>query len=213
MWTMLAGIPTKVKTLLDRLTSTRATKLDNIDVAISTRAPASTALSTAVWTNDHAAKIDAFPSKFILESPPIAAGWHVDTSNLGTGTAGAGPGNTIRLSTNGQLLTTAVTTWDEVISVTGKGVINFIAVGSYGSTATAVRYRLYVDGVLIATDDSTTITFWRPAVGAVGMNSTLIGGIAFDHIPFTASWKLDLALATEGSGRTAGAVIRYRRVE
>jgi hypothetical protein len=39
-------------------TALRAAKLDNIDVVVSTRAPASTALTTATWTNARAAKID-----------------------------------------------------------------------------------------------------------------------------------------------------------
>jgi hypothetical protein len=47
----LAGLPGKVKTLLDRLTETRATNLDDIDTTVSSRAPSTTALSTATWTS------------------------------------------------------------------------------------------------------------------------------------------------------------------
>lgn len=39
-------------------TNTRAGNLDNLDVAVSTRAAAATALSTAVWTNGRAANLD-----------------------------------------------------------------------------------------------------------------------------------------------------------
>lgn len=46
----LMGVPGKLKTLLDRLTATRAGNLDNLDAAVTTRAPASTALSTSTWT-------------------------------------------------------------------------------------------------------------------------------------------------------------------
>lgn len=59
MWTMLAGVPGKLKTLLDRLTATRAANLDKLDADISTRAAASTALSNAVWTNTRAGRLDA----------------------------------------------------------------------------------------------------------------------------------------------------------
>lgn len=56
---MLAGVPGKLKTLLDRLTATRAANLDKLDADISTRAAASTALSNAVWTNTRAGRLDA----------------------------------------------------------------------------------------------------------------------------------------------------------
>ena len=50
----LLGVPGKLKTIADYMTTnlspTRAAKIDNADVATSTRAPASTALSTATWT-------------------------------------------------------------------------------------------------------------------------------------------------------------------
>lgn len=58
MWTMLAGVPGKLKTLLDRLTATRAALLDNLNATVSSRAPAATALSNAVWTDARAGKID-----------------------------------------------------------------------------------------------------------------------------------------------------------
>ena len=72
----LYGLPGKIKTLLDRLTaaragyldsinpagtgwnSTRAGYVDRLDAAVSTRAPASTALSTATWTATRAGYLD-----------------------------------------------------------------------------------------------------------------------------------------------------------
>lgn len=56
--TPFVGIPGKLKTLLDRLTSTRATNLDNLNATVSSRAPASSALSSATWTGTRAAKLD-----------------------------------------------------------------------------------------------------------------------------------------------------------
>ena len=50
----LKSIPGLVQTIIDRLTTTRAAALDNLDDAITSRAPAATALSTAVWTPAHA---------------------------------------------------------------------------------------------------------------------------------------------------------------
>jgi hypothetical protein len=60
----LAGIPGRMKTLLDRLTAARAGYLDNL--AAGPVAQASTALSTATWTNGLAAELDAL-------APAIAA--------------------------------------------------------------------------------------------------------------------------------------------
>ena len=65
MWTMLAGVPGKLKTMLDRLTATRAANLDKLDANITTRAAASTALSNAVWSDARAAKLDAIGIKSI----------------------------------------------------------------------------------------------------------------------------------------------------
>ena len=53
-----AGVPGKLATLLARLSSARAILLDNLDAAITTRAPSSTALTSATWTNARAAKLD-----------------------------------------------------------------------------------------------------------------------------------------------------------
>ena len=65
MWTMLAGVPGKLKTLIDRLTATRAANLDKLDATVSSRAAASTALSNAVWSDARAAKLDAIGVKSI----------------------------------------------------------------------------------------------------------------------------------------------------
>lgn len=50
----LIGVPPKIRALLDRFTAARAANLDKLDVPVSSRAPAATALSTAVWTQAHA---------------------------------------------------------------------------------------------------------------------------------------------------------------
>lgn len=58
----LLGVPGKLKTIIDHLNAnlspTRAGKIDNLDAAISTRAPSSTALSTANYTAARAGYLD-----------------------------------------------------------------------------------------------------------------------------------------------------------
>ena len=58
MITFLMGIPGKMGTLLSRITDARAVKLDNLDTTVSSRAPSSTALSNATWTNARAGYLD-----------------------------------------------------------------------------------------------------------------------------------------------------------
>lgn len=54
----IAAVKTDTTTLTGRLTSGRATNLDNLDATVSSRAPSATALSTVQWTNARAVLID-----------------------------------------------------------------------------------------------------------------------------------------------------------
>ena len=64
----LMGLPGRVSALLGRLTETRASNLDRLDAAVTSRAPAGTALSNLVWTDAIAAKLGAMH----VETPPTA---------------------------------------------------------------------------------------------------------------------------------------------
>ena len=64
----LLGLPGRVSALLGRLTETRASNLDRLDAAVTSRAPAGTALSNLVWTDAIAAKLGAMH----VETPPTA---------------------------------------------------------------------------------------------------------------------------------------------
>lgn len=54
----LSAIANDLDTLEGRLTANRATRLDHLDAAISSRAPASTALENTTWTVGRAVKLD-----------------------------------------------------------------------------------------------------------------------------------------------------------
>lgn len=69
MWALLAGVPGRLKTLIDRLTAARAANLDSIDATISSRAPANTALSTATWTGTRAANLDSIDAAVSTRMP------------------------------------------------------------------------------------------------------------------------------------------------
>jgi hypothetical protein len=55
----LLGLPGRIKILLDRIGSNTPTQLGRLDANVSSRAPASTALSTSQWTNTKAGYLDA----------------------------------------------------------------------------------------------------------------------------------------------------------
>lgn len=87
MSAFLLGVPGKLKTLIDRLTSTRAGNLDNLDAAITTRAPSATALSSATWTGTKAGYLDAAISSRLDAAVVSAQSGKVDTNTLSAGTA------------------------------------------------------------------------------------------------------------------------------
>lgn len=73
----LASVFAKLNSLIATLgdhvaawTAARAAKMDNLDAKISTRAPASTALSTAQWTNTRAGYLDKLNSGVPITSMP-----------------------------------------------------------------------------------------------------------------------------------------------
>lgn len=85
MSAFLFGVPGKLKTLLDRLTADRAGYLDRLDAAVSTRAAASTALSSATWTGTRAAKLDEVGIKSIQRGTiVVSAGATSTASNTAT---------------------------------------------------------------------------------------------------------------------------------
>ena len=77
MYPVLLGPLSKIKTLSDRLLF--AHKLDHLDAKISTRAPASTALSNAVWTGPRAANLNAYLSNCATQTSANALNGDVNT--------------------------------------------------------------------------------------------------------------------------------------
>ena len=71
---VLLGLPGKIATLLDRLTATRATALDNLDAAISTRASAATAVSNATLTDARIQALDEISQGAVGRAPADITG-------------------------------------------------------------------------------------------------------------------------------------------
>jgi len=74
----LLGVPGKLKTLLDRLTATRAGYLDNLDATISSRTSAS------IWTGTKAGYLDAAISSRLSSAIASVQTGYV-SSNTGSG--------------------------------------------------------------------------------------------------------------------------------
>ena len=70
---MSIEVSPRVAVLLSRLTAARANKLDNLDALISSRAPAATALSNLVWTDERAAKLDNLDATISSRAPAATA--------------------------------------------------------------------------------------------------------------------------------------------
>lgn len=84
---LLLGIPKQLDDLLTRLSASWAnnvtSKVSNLDAAISTRAGAATALSTAVWDAATAGKINSGGIPGTVKS--IQTGWVNDATTAGSG--------------------------------------------------------------------------------------------------------------------------------
>lgn len=212
MFAMLASVPGKLKTLLDRLTTTRADNLDKLDANISTRAASSTALSTATWTGTLATnlgttntRVDTTVSSRAaatnpLISPPMSGGLPIDSGNSGSS---PGTGATLAARVAGTLFTTTSSTYVDALNITGAGVLNFLAI--WHSSTNGTVCTVTIDGVALQTDVSNgTDGFVKPLVG-VFVSSTV--PMALDQIPF----KTSLRVQIKTSGGTASAVIKYRR--
>lgn len=206
MWTMLAGVPGKLKTLIDRLTATRAANLDKLDANITTRAPASTALTNAVWTDARAGKLDLLPLVDPVSESPIAADW----PTLVFGGFGTADAEVVRRVVGGVAFTTASLSLVDVVSVTGRGVLNFVAITTTNAVNSA-QLQIIIDGVTVldATGGGASNNQWAVAVGALNIESTSAVQAALDQIPFRSSLVIKLR-GTSGAGDRK-CVYRLRR--
>lgn len=200
----LMGLPAKAKAIYDHLTtylsSTRAAKIDNLDAAVTTRAAASTALSNATWTNALATAIGATNAAIGALSAPTVAGQAPGTMSTGIG---YGSGNDLRAGICGALATGTWATLTDVVSVSGKGVLNFAAYSvNTNYTPSATVFEVVIDGVSIGAMTSAN-SYFAPGAGAISPS----GGVALDQIPFLSS----LVIRVRAGGNNAALAYKYRR--
>jgi len=148
MIAFLMGVPGKLTTLTNRLTSTwaakldtlatdyttaRAAKIDKLDAAITSRTSAS------VWTNALATQLAAAPSLRI----PAASGLAASVQNCYGGTGIKPVGCNIYYECESTSFVTAY-------SYTGSGILHFAAAGlPESSTFTTITLKITIDGVVV----------------------------------------------------------------
>lgn len=199
---LLAGVPGMLKSLRDRLTASRAAKIDNLDVTVGSRAPGNTALSNQVWTDARAAKLD-------VANSPIGRS---TTGIIGRGQSHWIPqfGKHPLWGSLTSLTASSSGTLKEVLSVTGPGVVGLVIGENSGSSG---QIQVELDGAVV---------FSGNIPGGVGSLVPVIGHIipspewngvstgywalpGFDNVPFYSSFKIRL------SGTTS-AYFTYRTV-
>ena len=194
----LLGVPGKLKTVIDHLTthlsSTRAAKIDNLDATISTRAAASTALSTATWTTARAEKLDRVDMPLIANSlVPILDGFSTQASCWGY--------------TDTSFTSSSTTT--TLVSYSGSGYVSLIGMYLTGINAGSYEFTIKVDGVTLYTK---TASFAAATYGTFILYGSFLSyhnGVSsyyfiapFERgIPFKTSFEITARLPT-GSGNS-----------
>lgn len=170
MLPVLLGVPGKLKTLLDRLTATRAGYLDNLpdlDTTVSSRAPATdTATLVSRLTADRAAALDALPNL----GPPSAA-WTtlpapfasaINSSITGIGAITTGSLNNIPTGS----------TYTTMFSITGDCIMSVLAMEDRG-----VNPKIWTVQVEI---NSVTYDFTTTSMNSTTDTLFIFGGMTGD---------------------------------
>ncbi len=173
----LAGVPGKLAKLVTRLapsgyaqtlTDARVSALDNLNATVSSRAPSSTALSSAMWTDTKAGYLDAAISSVrypvqtdinradgMMAISTLVDGFAIESANLDVSPGGS---------------------YTEVLNVNAPGILWWASCHRGGGfSAGTLNIRITIDGtVALLTANASTITTAGSGVVGVGYinNST-----------------------------------------
>lgn len=205
----LRGLPGQIATLLARLTSGRASALDHLDADISTRAPASSAVSSATWTSALAAFLA------LVQKPPVASG----LINSPREFASAG-GTIVEMGYSDliQSSTSASSSFVDAVNYSGAGVLQAVWLNrAQNATPDACTIEVIVDGATVLSyttaAGSANFTYATCVVGGVqrysdGTNYYVLPG-AMDDIPFTTS--LQIKRKNSSGNATHSVYYKYRK--
>lgn len=165
-------------------------------------APASTALSTDVWTNqlasalaNGAAALAALRGPTVSGQNPIA--WDVPYAAYGA----------LQASICGGVASGQWATLTDVVNVNGSGVLNFVAFAAQSNYAPNFKcFEVLIDGASIC-----QMNYVAPMLAvAVGVLSSASGSFlaGLDQIPFHSSLVIRAMTGSDNQGRV---VYKYRR--
>lgn len=217
MIAFLLGVPGKLKTLLDRLTATRAGLLDNLDAAISTRALASTALSNATWTGALASLLNAFVSSNpLLEAPKAGGLTAVGVGTLSLSLSSLSSAQVYWGSLCDSFHSNSAATWSDAVNYTGSGVLEFVLWSSYSGSGTC-SIEIIIDGVTCLSYTSAYLSGTWEMRCAVGAAQYYNDGTTFHsfacpgYIPFRTSLQIRTK-AISGSTPSINTITKFRKV-
>ena len=188
---LLLGLPAKVKQLLDRLTASRATLLDNLsnlNTTVSSRAPASdTGTLLGRLTQPRADNLDLIPDLGGIGPPAGEMSFpegSADITNAGAALGTVGEYNFVSVPTGSTV---------EALSLAGPGVLYFLGVTKPGSTLIAVTMELVIDGVTVTPIGGKSVNLNTDRafclVGALSAQS----GVTYQPITYKTSVVLNLS--------------------
>lgn len=132
--------------LLGRITTARSAKIDNLDASISSRAPASTALSTATWTAARAALLDRLDAAISsrASAADYTAARALKLDNLDVLISSRAPANTALVKpTSTQVSYAGTVQTNTKLNITGSG---YLVALTNGNTSAAYTFSVQIDG-------------------------------------------------------------------
>lgn len=193
----------RLKTLVDRLTSTWAAQLDTLAARLSSTWAAKLDTLASNFTSTISGRIDAAitsraPDSSPLLSPPMASGIvkYLPSSGQSQINLAGMIHSTYPHWTSHNNSVDVGTTWTDVVNITGSGILNFAALQNAVNGASGVT--MYMDVIL---DGVTVVSFadicassgagvGPVLIGCVGGNSTYGFTPVFEDVPFKTSCQV-----------------------
>lgn len=196
----LAGVPGKLAKLVTRLapsgytqtlTDARLSKIDYLDVSVDSRAPKSTALSSAMWTDTKAGYLDATISSVrypvqtdinradgMMVISTLVDGFAIEAANLDVSPGGS---------------------YTEVLNVNAPGILWWASCHRGGGfSAGTLNIRITIDGtVALLTANASTIT--TVGSGVVGVGYISNGTALLMPLRFKTSLKIEVTSSVSQS--------------
>lgn len=194
-----------VNTLLNRLPAERAAKIDNVDVSVSSRAAAATALSRGTWTDELAALLGGLATAHPLLVAPKAGGLTARAFAAGMGTAGFS--NLSGWQTHfGSVVEAATivsnTSWVDVVNYAGAGVVQLVAWDAYSNGGASATVEIIIDGVTVLAYTSAALSGgaheMRCAIGDLKIHYD-----GAQHNAFAASWAIPFRSSLQIRAKTS----------